>query len=246
MFEKTFKINYCETDIEGFLFLPQLFYYSQETSISDTDIKKHNLKYYIDNDFGWVYLTWNGKIHRYPKFNEEITFTTGIIKYNGVFGDRGFVARDKDQNIIFEGEVKVVLLNLKTKEIIKPSDEIIDDYGEKANASNFEYKRVPKIMNYEFVYEKEITVLRHNTDSNKHTNNISYLQYAEDFIPIELYKEYKVSDLSASFRKESFLDDKLIFKVYVNEDSKEVVVNIFKEEVLISDIFFKMKRKDSF
>ncbi len=245
MFERQFKINYSETNF-GELQLSRFFYYGQETSIADTNSKIRDLQYFIDRDLGWVYLSWNAKIHKYPKYDEVVDFTTAPIKYNGTFGHRGFVGKNQKGEVIFEGEIKIILFNIKDKVIVKPSEEILAEYEPKMPPLSFEVKKVPKLTDFVLVAEEEVKILKYFTDSNKHTNNISYLQLAESLIPQDLCDEYNVSDVVINFRKESYLNDILLYKVYLKEDTKDIVMNIYKEDVLLCDLYFKLARKEEF
>ncbi len=244
MFEKQFNINYSETSFGEFLQLHRFFFYGQETSIADTNCKERDLQYYIDRDMGWIYLGWTAKIYKYPKYDEKITFTTAPISFSKVFAHRGFTAKNEKGETIFEGVIKLVLFDLANKSILVPEQELLDEYDPKMENIIFDVKRVPKITDFTLVSENEVIVYRHNTDSNKHTNNIAYIQYAEDFIPSEIYKEYRVSDVVINFKKESFLDDKLIYKTYLKEDTMEIVTHIYKDEELLSDLYFKLVKAD--
>ncbi len=245
MFKRQFKINYSETNF-GDLQLSRFFYYGQETSIADTNSKTRDLQYFIDRDLGWVYLSWNAKIHKYPKYDEVLEFTTAPIKFNGTFGLRGFVGRNAEGEIVFEGEIKIILFNIKDKEIVKPSEEILAEYDPKMPPLSFDVKKVPKLTDYVLVAEEEVKILRHSTDSNKHTNNVTYIQFAESLIPQDIYDEYRVSDVVINFRKECYLNDMLLYKVYLKEDTKEIIMNIFKEDVMLCDLYFKLTRKEDF
>lgn len=246
MFSKEFKINYSETSFGEDLQLSRFFYYGQETSIADTNCKSKNLQYYVDRNLGWVYLGWNAKIHKYPKYDDVLEFTTAPIKYNGTFGHRGFVGKNQKGEIVFEGEIKIVLFNLKDKEIVKPDDEILAEYDPKMESLNLKVKKVPKTTDFNYIGEESIKVIRHLTDSNRHTNNITYIQYAESFIPTDIYEKYKVSDVVINFRKESYLEDILLYKIYHKEETNEMIMNIFKGEDLICDLYFTFTERNEF
>ncbi len=246
MFEKDFLIDFSSSNFGGFLFLHKFFYYGQEIAIADTNSKNKDLKYFSENNMGWVYLSWNAKIHKYPKYDEKIIYKTAPISYKGYLGFRGVYAVNEQNEILFEAEIQICLLDLQNKKMIKLQDGIMEEYKPFMDSLNFECKKIPKkdINEVELVLEKDIEVLRHDTDTNFHTNNISYIKYAESCIPKDLLLQHNICDVFVNYKKETYEGDIINLKTYYNKNTKQLFFDMYKENKIVCKIYMTLKEME--
>ena len=68
-------------------------------------------------------------------------------------------------------------------------------------------------------HQEAVVVKKHHLDTNHHVNNQQFIDIAMDYLP----KDFCIGQVRAEYKKQAYLDDKLIPNV-VSEDEKTVVV----------------------
>ena len=76
-------------------------------------------------------------------------------------------------------------------------------------------------------------VQRRDIDTNKHVNNLIYLDYAYEALPSEIYENYNFSNIEIMYKHEAKLGDTLSL-FYTNTEENEHIITIKNKE---NDIF---------
>ena len=90
---------------------------------------------------------------------------------------------------------------------------------------------MPKFNQDSDYTQREFIVTRRDTDTNGHTNNTKYIEWAMDDVPDEIYDYFDVEDLKVVYKKECYRNSKVKSKCFVMniEDSKKLVISIFAD-----------------
>lgn len=244
MYDKEFVLDFIITDSERQIKVPYFFYLAQETSVADTNSRSKSVEYFNEMGIGWVFFNWSAKIYKYPKAYEKVTMTTAPINFKGYFGTRGFICKNEAGEVLFETVLKLGLLDIINKTLVKPEQETLEEYYPQMESPKVDLKKMPKITDdFKCIKEKNIEIHRHNTDINRHTNNLVYIEYAEDLVPTEFYDENVISDVFISYKKESFCGDILRLSAFINENTREIICKFYKDEDLVCEVYFKGTKK---
>ena len=155
-----------------------------------------------NNGKAWVLLDWKIEVLEAPKMNEELRVETWIEPLKSPFGTiRSFLGYVGDK-LCAKGITKWVLLDVATGRPSKLDTALIESYGIN-EGSAFEGSKIEKIAEPEnYTFEADILVRRTDIDWNNHVHNLTYLDYALDCLPEDVYTNKNFKKVRITFKHE--------------------------------------------
>lgn len=205
LFSKKFFIEYCDTDDNCEITNKGFLRYMQEVAMLHSDEVGYSSKTVTSTNKAWLLLNWKIKVFKRPIWSSEITVQTWERSLDKYFAYRDFEILDKYNQIVAIASSKWVLVDATTHSLC-----LLDEYAASANnvlkKSVFGTFKFAKLKPQDtFESSLNYTILKHDLDSNHHVNNLNYIDFAYEVLP--LGKDY--SDLEISYLKESKLNDTL-------------------------------------
>ena len=206
-FSKTFKITADQVTPFQYLRPSSLLRYLQELSIEHTEELGMPRQYTLDKGLLWVVAKQHIEIKRMPKYDETITISTWPSKTMHVLFPRSYEVKDKDGNVIIEGASIWALIDIKTRKMINPNEHgiVVEDLS---NGRPFNIPLSNRIP-FDLTQNGEILAQFSFCDLNGHINNTSYLDIAENMIPIEFLKEHELKLIDIKYVHEIKLGESL-------------------------------------
>ena len=135
-----------------------------------------------------------------------------ILKFQIVLGSRIAIASSK-----------WVLINTDTKAIAKVTPDIISAYGP-VDAKVFD-DEIKKLKEPEEPYTRrfDYTILRRDLDTNKHVNNLNYVDFALETLPEEVYETTTFHNIEVMYKKQCILGDKISCLYTLDSEGKHVI-----------------------
>lgn len=218
-FEKSFELRYFEMNKFGEASSTTLLTLLEETAADHCFSINHCLYKLEKENIGWVLISGFLEMERYPKYKENITIRTWLSKYSTVKGTRENIIYDEKGLIIGRGKGLWVFFDIERRRPIQ----ILDDIKEKwsfCSEESIEHNISKKIEPIDSVaIAKEFKVHRFDVDSNKHVNNIRYLQWVTESISDEVVDNYYMHSIDARFIAEAQLGDTI--RSFTEKDSEE-------------------------
>lgn len=196
----------------------------QETSIMHTDSTKYPMKWYSENNFGFVLTNWQVKVSAYPSVYDRIRVTTWPIMFKGILAERMFKAVNEKNELIALANTKWAYSDLIKRRPVKPAHEIIESYGTAYGSLMETDYTFPSVDGYEKISENCLTVTRRDLDSNFHVNNIKYIEWAFDYIPDETYDSLNITDMKVMYKKECVRGDRILIETYRGRDNAYITL----------------------
>ena len=81
-----------------------------------------------------------------------------------------------------------------------------------------------------------------DVDVNQHMNNAKYIEWALDFIPYELHREYFIEQLSMHFKKE--IAPLTMVDIYYGQRDNQMKVEFKIDGQVYFDLSGKLKRRN--
>ncbi len=212
---------------------------AQETTVAKTNSTSRNIKWYLDNMQGWIFLNWNIEILKYPTYEEEVICSTVPVKFKRFLGQRDFRIENLEGEVLMNASVKTALIDLVNKGPIEPSEELLKEYGEIQEGfitNKFKLPKPTEESGFTLVSTSEITIKRLDTDTNLHTNNLKYIEWAENEIPENMYQKL-VKQVQIVFKQETLRGDVLKIETYTNNDN-QVFVSFKKDDDVRCEVMF--------
>lgn len=151
----------------------------------------------------WVLSRMHLHFDRYPKWRDNVSLYTWHKGVNGLFYLRDFDLKDAAGNSCIQGTSSWVVIDERTRHFVRPED--LQDLLNTGLAQDAIATPAPKIqMPRDAAPEAagEHAVSYSDLDLNGHTNNVRYVVWAMDCLPLE-QAECPVKDLYIVFNKET-------------------------------------------
>lgn len=203
------RIRYSETDSEGKLTMASLINYFQDCSTFQSEDLGLGLEYLKELHLVWVLSAWQIAVRRYAALGERVV--TGTLPYalKGFLGYRNFFMMDGNGEYLAVANSLWSLLDTRTGRPTAIPQIMMDGYvlGEKLE---MEYAPRKIALAGEGVPQPPVVVKQHHLDTNHHVNNQQFIDIAMDYLP----EGFAVGQVRAEYRKQAFLGDTLVPKVF--------------------------------
>lgn len=188
----------------------------------------------------WVIVRARVEVDRLPDWMETLHIDTWPEEPYRMFAPRFVEATGKDGDKVFSVTSHWVMLDVEKKRPVRPSEAleyfripdrsekyINPDIGRLRIADDFTGFRLPDFiprMNY------------YDTDTNKHINNISYINWTCDAFPFSFMDSHRIKMFDCHWVKQTFDGDDVAVETYsedadpMNEDEPTFFTRIVRKE----------------
>ena len=130
---------------------------------------------------------------------------------------------DENNEKIVDGEGIFLLINIDKRRAVRIPDDQYTAYGvELDEKSDIKIEKLEKLQE---VTSKNFFKVRYgDIDSNMHVNNVRYVEWAVESLPLEIVLNYELKDLSVVFEKECKYGAEIIASYELREDNDELIV----------------------
>jgi acyl-ACP thioesterase len=212
----------------------------QETTLLHSLHAGYSMEWFLNHGRGFILASYAFKIHRYPKWGENINIATWPSKFRGFIGKRSFRGVDENGGLIIEVDSDWVFMDLIQKKPERVPQEMADNFGSVYPALFEDKIKMPGEENFEKLSETTLTVCRSDIDSNHHVNNISYIIWAVNAVDNDFYKNNIISAANVKYHKESRLGEELVVEAYKKDNNMLVVIKSAEREIRCS-VFMEFK-----
>jgi len=207
-FNKDFEIHYYEINKFQEVSPISIMNYLQEAAIAHSQSVGYGVKRLLKEQRAWVLVRWNLKAERYPMWGEKINVKTWPSSFEKCFATREFVITDENGNEIMYATSSWVFLDTAKRKPVRIPEEIANVYGARRDRSMQDaFEEEYNLEKKDFF--KEFSVRKSEIDTNEHVNNVNYLAWILETLPIDLYSNYLLKFIDIRYKKELLLDDDL-------------------------------------
>ncbi len=198
----------------------------QEISIEHTENLGFPRETTLDKGLLWVIAKQHIEIVRMPEYDETVTISTYPSKMMHTLFPRSYEVKDNKGNIIIEGSAIWTLIDIKSRMMINPKEYgiIIPDLSNGRDFSIPLGHKMPSDLSNEASLEASYSLC----DINGHINNSSYLDIAEDLIPVSYIKKHNLKAIDIEYVHEVKLGEELNIKYGRRDDTFYFLSPAFK------------------
>lgn len=192
------------------------------------------------NGHAWILTEWNIRTPHRPGYTKQFNVSTWSRgKMSSCTSSRDYLITDNDGKEISLGSAKFALFDPASGKLTKISDELLLRYSPEPDKKAFDDTVFPKLREpSEYILEKNIPLRRCDIDFNAHVHNLSYLNFALEILPKDVYLEDNFTELRILFKKEISECEEIIAKYTTDNDSH--IIGIYStDETLHSLIQLK-------
>ena len=196
-----FRVRSYETDPLGRLQVPILCKLLQEAATAHAAILGVAVDTLIENGVAWVLSRLHLEMQRWPTSDEYIVIETWPEAANRLFTERRFNVVDAADNSIGTASTLWLILDLERRRPVRLPAHVVERLGELGLGS--EPRRFGDLVTPDPVdLELGFTVRRSDLDLAEHVNNTSYVEWAIEAVPDEVWSSNELAELEIQFVSE--------------------------------------------
>jgi len=199
--QQRFRVRAYETDPNGRLEVPILCKLMQETAVAHAAILGVSVETLMDNGVAWVLSHLRLTIERWPGSDTEIIIKTWPEAANRLFTERRFEILGLAEETLASASTLWLVLDLERRRPVRLPAEVLEALSKHEIGSKpMKPDRLdgPDLADQERVF----TVRRSDLDRADHVNNTSYVEWAMEAVPDEVWANQELAELQISFLSE--------------------------------------------
>lgn len=219
-YRKEFIIPYYDSDKNGFVQAASLLTYMGETSSFHSDSLGVGIENLRKNNYGWMLNRWRVKFFKYPRVRDKIIIETWNSGFNKFYATREFIIYDENLNEIVRATTQWIFLDITTKRPKRVPQEFSEVYGLETEKMLHDFYD----FNPEFITETNLdfNVRKSDIDYNNHVNNVKYLNWMDEVIPVSVDNNYRLDELDIQYKKEVKLGGLISSSIVEKKDEEKL------------------------
>ncbi len=220
--EKEYEVQYYEIDYMKRLLLTSLMNYLGDVCTKQSEDIGIGLDYMKDNGVAWVLYKWNIHIEKYPLHREKIKVRTTPESFRKFYAYRSFEIVDSNGNIIAVANSIWFLISTEKRKAIRITEDMYKAFGMgKEDTRALDIKKIPKQERIDS--EKIFNVRYSDIDTNRHVNNVKYVEWAVETVPLDVITNYIITDINIAYEKETTYGDRIRVVTQINKEKDSFV-----------------------
>jgi medium-chain acyl-[acyl-carrier-protein] hydrolase len=216
--KEDFTVRAYEVDTSGKASVASLCNYLQEVAGNHATKLGVAVDELLKKNMTWVLSRLHVQIDRFPRWREKIHIETWPSGRYGKFTTRDFLIFAGKKEAFVRGTSSWMILDLRTLRPITMPDfmtKIAIPKRERAINDEFPKLPLPAVPQIEKLFEVRLSDL----DINQHVNNVKYIEWALETIPLEVWHQKRLTSLEISFRAETKYGQRIIVQSEQNENT---------------------------
>ncbi|TCS81272.1 acyl-[acyl-carrier-protein] thioesterase [Tepidibacillus fermentans] len=200
--ERQYNVHYYEVDFKRRALPTTLMNYLQDIAIHQSEQAGVGLDFLEENHLAWSLYQWDISIKAYPQFGQTVTITTNACAFEKFNAYREFKITNQEGELMVYAYTRWVLLDTKKGRLTKIPPRIYEVYGIDPDKPNtYEMEKLKELN--ESQYKKEFSVRYSDIDTNKHVNNVKYVEWAIETLPLEMVMDHQLRHMKVMYKKEA-------------------------------------------
>ena len=159
------------------------------------------------------------------KYGEKIRVVTMAKSFKKFYASRAYEIYDENNEKIVEGEGIFLLINIDRRRAVRiPEDQYIAYGVDIENCPDIKLNKLEKLTKE--MDKNNFKVRYGDIDSNMHVNNVKYVEWAVESLPLDIVLNYELKELSVVFEKECRYGAEISasYEIKENEDEEGLVI----------------------
>ncbi|MGG7179226.1 acyl-[acyl-carrier-protein] thioesterase [Clostridium paraputrificum] len=230
-FSKEYEINYYDVDYKLKCKLSSIVNFLCDVGNYHAESLGETIESLVENNCAWVFYKYDIKIKEYPKYRDTITVETEPIGFKKFYAYRSYYIKNSEGKLLGEAIALFFLINIEKRRPMRVLPEQYVRYGADGDLKkNIEMENILKLEKED--HYKDFNIRYSDIDSNGHVNNVKYIEWAIESVPVEVIKDYELKRIKVVFEKETTYGDTVHVSAQVirNEENELVTIHTIKSE----------------
>lgn len=225
IYTKNYDINYSDVDPNLKCKISSILNFICDVGTNQSEVLGDTIEKLIEKDYVWVFYKYDVKMYSYPSYRDRISVTTEPFGFRKFYAYRKYLIKNEAGELIGEATALFFLISISRRRPVRiPKDEYTLYDVELEHENNYEMEEISAGNAEDNV--KEFRVRYSDIDSNRHVNNVKYVEWAIESASPELLENYKIGRVKVIFEKEcKFGDNVKVSCTLVSEDENKSVTS---------------------
>lgn len=230
-FTKKYEINYHDADCNLKCKLSTIVNFLCDVGTNQSESLGDTIEKLMEKNSAWVFYKYDINMFKYPNYRDVISIKTEPIGFNKFYAFRKYYISSEDGELLGEAIALFFLINLEKRRPMRIPVEQYEMYSVESDIKkNIEMESIVQISGED--YFKKFNTRYSDIDSNGHVNNVNYIQWAIEAVPLDIVKEYEIKRMKVVFEKETTYGDTVdVSATILKVDEKKIItVHSIKSE----------------
>jgi len=205
--EETYKIHTYEVDVNGYLTVPMLSKFMQESASNHAEHLGFGYSNLMEKQLIWVLMGQYIKMEYFPRWNDKISILTRPSIRDRIYFYRDFQIIDDKNSILGTATTKWLSVNAKTRRPNREDMHIGMDWSQYERFCDRMLSKVPPVQEPDTSIN--IDVNYGDLDVNEHVNQSRYLDWFWQSIPLEHHQNNRIKEIEVIYSSEALYGQKL-------------------------------------
>lgn len=175
------------------------------------------------NNFAWVLSRFHVNILRQPGWNETITIDTWPRGIERLFAIRDFRIYDESGAGIADATTYWLIIDIATHRPVRLPESVVNIKTRPDTTFKQALGKIDFPSRYQEMYQREASYS--DLDIMGHVNNVSYLSWCMDAIPLNVHLEHEPAGFEINFLSEAQYGDPITINMAI-EETKKYLLNV--------------------
>ena len=215
------RVSYTDIDQSRNLSLTGAMRMMQEAAVIHSDMSGYSVMDVERTGVVWMLIQWRVKLYRKVSWNTPVNVETWPQTMERLTSNRCFRIMLSSGEVVAAAESSWVLVSAETGKVIRIPPEVVEAYDLNPDGVfDDDCEKLPQKAGDEIC---SFRVPRRDLDTNLHVNNLVYLDYALETLPVDL----EISDFSeviVRYHKQLLLGDEV--HCYLQHSGNDYLIQI--------------------
>ncbi len=220
-FEKEYRVRYFEVDYQLKMLPTSLMNYFTDIATLHSEKCGAGLEFLKEHNLAWIVYRYDIKIHKPVYFNEKIKVSTTACSFHRFNAYRTFYVDNESGERVAEANALFMLIDYNKRRLTRIPEAFYEAYGASSGQNTPLDFNKPEALK-ELSYQESFKVRYTDIDTNTHVNNVKYLDWLIESIPLEYIRSSYLSQIRIDYLKESVYGDIITSKVEIKEEDNGI------------------------
>jgi len=209
IWQEAYQIRSYEVDCHHRLSVLSIFHFMQEAASRHAEALGVSIQQLLSENYTWLLSRLKIKIAAFPLWTDQIQIGTWPSGTQRLFALRDFEIRDKDNQAVAAAVSAWLVLDVQKRRPVR-----IGPFVERLKPLEGDHilpGTLDKLPGLEYrTHEKKFVVRYRDLDINEHVNNVSFVEWLVESIPVRFLNTSVLAELEINFLAEAFYEDHIL------------------------------------
>ena len=227
--EDEYSVSFHEVDTKNEVFLQVLWSFMQETAWHHADHLGLGYSDLMGQQYFWVLSRLSVQMEEYPRWGDRIRVKTWLTGTGRLFALRQFSIADLTGKIFGTARSAWLVLDLKSRkpQKIEPLFKHLSHLFDHLPRAEEPEKLTAAVQP---TWKKSYEVRYSDIDVHHHVNNIKYIEWVLDSVPLDINRTHRIHTFEINFLAESSYEDVISIQTETLQESPPVFLHRLSRE----------------